>query len=140
MTQGGRTMSTSNEDVAAFLSEWTVAEQHGDTAVLDRSLVDDFVGVGPLGFLLSKQDWLARFAGGLQYDEFSLDDTHVRSYGDTALVIGQQNQRGSHQGNPIPEAARTTLVLVNRSVGWRLASIHMSFVAGTPGAPPGPGR
>lgn len=132
-------MGTGNEEVAAFLAEWVRAERDGDATALDRLLVDDFQGVGPFGFTLSKSVWLERFAGGLRYDEFSLDDTQVRSYGDTAVVVGQQNQRGSHQGNPVPEAARATLVLLNESGGWRLASIHMSFVAGTPGAPI-PGR
>jgi hypothetical protein len=34
---------------------------------------------------------------------------------------------------------RATLTLVAESGSWRLAGIHMSFIAGTPGAPPLPG-
>jgi hypothetical protein len=34
---------------------------------------------------------------------------------------------------------RGTLVLVKDAKGWRLAAIHMSFIAGTAGAPPIPG-
>ena len=37
-----------------------------------------------------------------------------------------------------PAGARTTLVLVKRDGQWVIATDHMSFVAGTPGAPPIP--
>jgi hypothetical protein len=47
-----------------FVEEWAVAEQRGDAAFLEGTLTDDFVGVGPLGFMLNKQQWLGRFAGG----------------------------------------------------------------------------
>jgi ketosteroid isomerase-like protein len=135
-------MGSGNDEITTFLTEWTQAELHGDAASLDGFLVDDFVGVGPLGFLLSKQEWLARFApGGMKYGAFSLEEAQVRDYGDTAVVVGRQSQSGTFRGNPLPYATvRTTLVLLNRSGGWRMASASMSFVAGTPGAPPLPGR
>jgi hypothetical protein len=68
-------MSNGNGDIAAFLAEWTRAELTGDTAVLDSDLVEDFTGIGPLGFLLPKQAWLNRFAHGLSYDEFAGGDS-----------------------------------------------------------------
>jgi ketosteroid isomerase-like protein len=134
-------MSNGNGDIAAFLAEWARAELTGDTAVLDSDLVEDFTGIGPLGFLLPKHAWLNRFAQGLSYDEFSLEETQVRRYGGTAVVVARQNQKGTMGSNPLPFAAvRATLVLLNQSGGWRLAGVHYSFIAGTPGAPPVPGR
>lgn len=132
-------MNNASTEITAFLTEWARAEQVGDAAALDACLTDDFVGVGPVGFTLSKQGWLQRFAIGLRHDQFSLDETHVRHFGNAAVVIGRQNQRGDHNGNAIPEAARATLVLVHRAGAWQLASIHLSFIAGTAGAPPMPG-
>ena len=55
-------------------------------------------------------------------------------------MTARNNTRGSYQGHPIPEATRATLVLVSSACRWQLAAIHMSFVAGTAGAPPIPGR
>jgi ketosteroid isomerase-like protein len=79
----------------------------------------------------------------LTYQDFSLDEVQVRPAGqDAAVVTARNNTRGSYQGHPIPEATRATLVLVSDGGRWRLTAIHMSFIAGTAGAPPipGPGR
>jgi hypothetical protein len=111
------------------------AELSGDPEAIASLLTDDFVGVGPLGFLLSRQDWIDRSANGLRYTAFVVQDLLVRTYGDdTAVVIGTQVMEGTH-GNPIPAQTRATMVFV----GSRLAGIQMAFVAGTPGAPPIPG-
>jgi len=138
---GGETMQTATDEMTGFLSEWTTAELNGDTAALDRCLADDFTGVGPLGFVLTKQEWLARHAAGdLRYRTFELDDVRARVYGDAAVVVAHQSGQGSYRGNEVPGHLRSTLLLVQQSAAWRLAAIHMSFMAGTPGAPPIPGR
>ncbi len=96
--------------------------------------------MGPLGFILPKAAWLARHRhGDLAYQEFSLDEVQTRLLGGTAVVIARHTARGSYQGHPIPEAVRATLTLVSDAGQWKLAAIHMSFIAGTPGAPPIPG-
>jgi ketosteroid isomerase-like protein len=126
--------------IDAFLSEWTMAEQAGDTTILDQQLTADFYGVGPLGFILPRAAWLARHGqGDLAYAAFSLEEQQSRVLGPVAVVTARNNTRGTYRGRPIPEAARATLVLTRDTGGWKLAVIHMSFIAGTQGAPPLPG-
>jgi ketosteroid isomerase-like protein len=133
--------SPTNSRVDEVLSAWTSAELRGDTAALERLLTQDFTGAGPLGFLLSKPDWLARHAPGqLAYESYQLSETQQHLHGDTAVVIARQTARGTHRGNPIPEQLRATLVLIEEGGDWRLLSLHFSFIAGTPGAPALPGR
>jgi ketosteroid isomerase-like protein len=128
------------QTIEEFLTAWAAAEQAGDTTTLETQLASDFTAVGPLGFILTKQAWLARHRrGDLTYQAFSLSEVTARTAGGTAIVTARNNTRGSYQGHPIPEAVRATLILVSDSHGWRLTAIHMSFIAGTPGAPPIPG-
>jgi ketosteroid isomerase-like protein len=128
-------------DVTDFLSAWCAAERDRDTAFLATHLTDDFVGVGPLGFTLPKPAWIGRHQGDdLRYETFALDEIAVRSYGPVTLVTARQDADGTFQGNPVPQSLRNTMLLVANDDGaWQLASIHMSFIAGTPGAPPIPG-
>jgi ketosteroid isomerase-like protein len=128
------------QTIDSFLDEWTRAERAGDTSALAALLTEDFTGVGPLGFVLPKAAWLARHQqGALSYQSFGLDQTQSRVYGDAAVVTGRHLAQGAYRGNPIPEAVRATLILVSEGGTWKLAAIHMSFIAGTPGAPPIPG-
>jgi ketosteroid isomerase-like protein len=135
---------TSEDDemtaISDLLDAWTTAERAADTATIDRLLADDFVGVGPLGFLLTKDEWLKRHAPGeLTYETFGLEETQTRLYGDAAVTIARQVGKGAYRGNPVPGQVRTTLFLVRNDAQWQIASAHMSFIAGTPGAPPIPG-
>lgn len=127
-------------EIDTFLSEWSDAERNGDGSALESLLTDDFLGVGPLGFVLPKSIWVQRFDQfGLHYESFDLDELQTRVHGDAAAVTARQTARGTAGGQPVPEAMRATLTLVVEGGSWRLAGIHMSFIAGTPGAPPLPG-
>lgn len=126
--------------IDSFLDEWTSAERAGDSSALAVLLTDDFTGVGPLGFVLPKAAWLARHQqGALSYQAFGVEETRSRVHGDTAVITGRNLARGAYQGNPVPEAVRATMTLVSDAGNWKLAAIHMSFIPGTPGAPPIPG-
>ena len=127
------------DSIQTFLDEWSAAERAGETERIDAMLTDDFIAVGPLGFMLPKPAWMARHRPGeLSYDSFGLAEVQVRVHGETAVVTVRNNTSGSYQGHSIPEAARATLVMVRDAGNWQLAAAHMSFLAGTRGAPPIP--
>ena len=125
-------MDNRSRQVEEFVGEWAAAEQRGDAAYLEGALTDDFVGVGPLGFLLNKQQWLGRFAGGLSYESFALDELKTRFYGDAAVATCCQKQAGEFQGNDVGGEFRATLVLVEGDGRWLLAGWHASPIAGAP--------
>jgi hypothetical protein len=132
---------TSNDDIASLLERWTDAELRGDADALDRLLAPDFTGVGPLGFVLSRTDWLERHRShALAYARFEYDEVTVQSHSGCAVVVARQNSDGTWQGHAVPGTLRASLVLVPAESGWQVAFTQTSFMAGTPGAPPLPGR
>src|SRR5207248_5504955 len=108
------------------LTEWVDAELNRDAARLDDLLADDFVGVGPLGFLLSKQNWLARYErGDFRYEALRLEEIQTRVHGDAAVVTAHQIGKSGLGEFEIPITdVRVTLVLVIESDAWRLAGVH----------------
>ena len=118
------------QEVLRLADAWANAELRGDTTFLERILADDYTGIGPLGFMLTKQEWLARHqAGDLKYESFSLDEVKVRVYNnDAAVLTGRQVQNGAYRGNSIQAQFRTTLVFVRQQGQWQLASLQLSTI------------
>ena len=121
------------QEVAQHADAWATAELQGDTSFLERILADDFVGVGPLGFLLNKQEWLARLqSGDLKYTAHTLDEVKVRAYNEAAIVIGRLTQEAAYRGNPINAQLRTTLVFIHHHEQWHLAGVHFCNIGQPP--------
>jgi len=81
------------QEVLRLADAWATAELRGDTAFLENILADDFIGIGPLGYLLTRQEWLARHqTGDLKYDVHTLDEARVRVYNEAAILIGRLTQ------------------------------------------------
>ena len=121
------------QEVLHLTDAWAAAELSGDAAFLESILVDDFIGIGPLGFMLTKQEWLARHqSGDLKYETFNMDEIRVRVYNDAAVLTGRQVQKGAYRGNSIQAQFRTTLVFVQQQGQWKLASLHLSTIGQPP--------
>jgi ketosteroid isomerase-like protein len=118
-----------------MVQRWATAEQQNDAGLLGGLLADDFAGVGPLGFVLTHEQWLARFANGLVNRSFGIEDPQVRSYGATAVVIGVLAQETSWQGGDNSGRFRVTLVAVRSGDRWVLANVHIGPLQIPPGPP-----
>ncbi|HEY3713205.1 MAG TPA: nuclear transport factor 2 family protein [Jatrophihabitantaceae bacterium] len=109
------------------LAAWTRAERSGDSGALMELLHCDFLGVGPFGFVLTREEWAQRFSGGLHYTAFDFaPDRPIRYAGTAAILVGTQTQTGTHQSRPINGAFRVTLVFTGEP-GWRLLGVHLSL-------------
>ena len=121
------------QEVLHLTDAWAAAELSGDAAFLESVLVDDFIGIGPLGFMLTKQEWLARHqSGDLKYEAFNMDEIKVRVYNDAAVLTGRQIQKGAYRGNSIQGQFRISLVFITQQGQWRLASLQLSTNAQPP--------
>ncbi|HKB49650.1 MAG TPA: nuclear transport factor 2 family protein, partial [Ktedonobacterales bacterium] len=91
--------SATEQRLQALGAERASAELHGDSAFLEQLLADNFVGVGPRGFTLTKEQWIARTrSGDLTCDALTWEPEQVRVYGDAAIVIGRETSQGKYQG------------------------------------------
>jgi ketosteroid isomerase-like protein len=120
--------------VLELVEGWAAAEQGNDAEALDDLLADDFVGVGPLGFVLGRDQWLARFGNGLENRSFAVEDAQVRDYGSAAVVVGVLAQETSFRGGDNSGRFRLTLVAVRPSDRWLLANAHIGMLQ--PAGPP----
>src|SRR4051794_30982875 len=121
--------AVTDDEIESLLKRLTRAEQDGDIAALDMLTTSDFTLVGPLGFLLSKDQWLDRYrSGALTTENLTWQPDTVRRHNDTAIAIGTQHQHARYQGHPVDARFRATHVLLHLDAQWRGAR--------TPPSPP----
>jgi ketosteroid isomerase-like protein len=120
------------DDILTTGQRWAEAEAGADAATLDALTVEDFTLVGPVGFVLTKPQYLGRYQGGFAPEEMSWDDVTVREYGDAAVAVGTVTQKASFQGQRADGQFRVTHVFVKRDGRWMLAGEHLSPIGGPP--------
>lgn len=122
---------TTTQEILDLGERWAAAECRGDVAGLDRLAVADFTLVGPLGFILTKEQWLDRYRGGdLVTSHLDWIEVAVRDYGTTAVAVGVQAQRAAYRGTPNDGRFRATHIWVRDGAEWKLAGMHLSPIRG----------
>jgi ketosteroid isomerase-like protein len=131
MTEG------TTKEILELGRRWAEAEQHADVETLAALAVADFALVGPLGFVLDKQQWLDRYrTGDLTTSSLTWDEITVRTYGDAAVAIGRHIQQASYRGQPSDGQFRATHIAVRTGDHWQLVGIQLSPI-GAFRPPPG---
>lgn len=124
----------SHDQILDLGQRWAAAELRGDAAGLGALLADDFVLVGPLGFVLDKEQYLeSRRSGDLKHESLAWDDVRVRMYGETAVAIGSQTQKSTYQGHDASGRFRVTQIAVRLGGRWAIVGLHYSPIAQPPG-------
>jgi ketosteroid isomerase-like protein len=125
-----QTNAETHAQIIALGQRWAEAQERGDTEVLESLLTSDFTLVGPLGFVLDKQQWLGQYrSGALVTHSMALDEVEVRDYGDAAIAIGRVTQHVEYQGQPANGRLRVTQIAIRAAEDWLLAGVHFSQIA-----------
>ena len=132
-------MTSTTEEIRRVGARWVGAELAADADTLDELATDDFHLVGPLGFVLDKQQWLDRYRSG-DFATIALNwhDVEEREYGDSVVTIGTQSQEAAYKGAPSNGDFRITHVFVREGDRWKIAGMQLSPTAS--GSPPAAAR
>ena len=97
--------------------------------MLDHVLADDYVFVALDGRALNKAEaithWTDRGRGGAKFADA---ESHIRVYGDCAVVTGRQRESGIVGGKPYAVTYRFTVVWARPKRRWQVVSEHLSAI------------
>ena len=111
------------DEVLAVEREWTEAHLHGEVAILERLMAEDYIKIQPNGSVAGKAEVLATYQPGLRSWEHAQGDEYdVRLYGETAVVIGRWTARGVNNGQRFDYVTRFLSVYVKRDGRWQMVA------------------
>src|SRR5687768_1485329 len=111
------------------------AYQRGDRRLLDAVLADDYVFVSLDGRALNKSEAIARWTDPARGSAtFTDTESHIRVYGDCAVVTGRQRESGIVGGKPYAVTYRFTVVWARPKGRWQVVSEHLSPTEDAAGA------
>jgi ketosteroid isomerase-like protein len=115
-------------------SRLLAALERADMAGVAELLRDDFLitTAGWLAEPVDKATWIEESSNRMTLDRFTLRLLASRQFGDTAVVLVESDQTGTHDGSPFSMTFRYTDTWVFEGDRWRLAVRHASA------APPPP--
>jgi hypothetical protein len=105
--------------------EFDQAELAGDTDTLNTLIADDFLSIGPKGFVMDRSAWVGRHVH-FTYQELVASEVDVRLYPGTAIVRNVQANKATYQDRHVQITTRVSQVWINQQGHWRLAAIQFS--------------
>jgi len=120
------------DDILSTGQKWAAAESTGDAGALADLITDDFRVVGPVGFILDRQQYLGRYQGGFSPESVVLDDVTIRDYGSAAVTIATVTQKATFGGQRADGQFRVAHVFVRTGERWQIANVQYSMIGGPP--------
>ncbi|MHB1177176.1 MAG: nuclear transport factor 2 family protein [Daejeonella sp.] len=86
---------------------------------------DDLVFVHINGYISPKEQWIQELRSGrFSYDSIDVKDTSVKSYGNTAVVVGKANFKVTINGSKATFKLTYTEVYTLKAGIWKLVNLH----------------
>jgi ketosteroid isomerase-like protein len=117
--------------IQTIVDRWIAAERANDAHPLADVLADDFMFVGPAGFILNKDLFLGRFdSGDLKTTSFDITGLDVREHDNLAVAIGVWGQETSYQGRPNNGNFRLTMIFTGGRESLQVLGAQLSPMMG----------
>ena len=116
---------------------WAQAEVAQDLATLAELAHPDFLLVGPLGFVLDREQWLDRYASGdfvttaLDWRDLTCGSSATRRWSSGSMI-----NRPRTAGSPTTANSEQPTCWSATPPRWQLVGMHLSPIAAPPGRPP----
>lgn len=122
-----REKSEIHKQIEALEQQWRSALITNNVSQMDHLLADDYIGITSNGTVETKTQALdQRRAGTVRITRLDLTDTHVRVYGDTAVVTSLAEVEGTNGASNISGQYRYTRVYARRLGQWKIVSFEAS--------------
>ena len=132
ITNDEQIVTMTRSEITDLLTRFAEAQRLPDVDELSGLLTDDFKLVGPLGFVVPKQEWLAQFRiGTLQIQSLEWDEIDIRThaYAYSAIAIGRVTQAATYARKPADGQFRVTAIAIGHGTSWHLAGAHYTPIA-----------
>lgn len=117
-------------EIEKLETERAAAVVKGDVATLDKETSDDYTFISANGQMSDKSQTLNSIkSGDTKLTADDLSDLRVRVYGDTAVVTGKADVKGTVRGQNAPGQILFTRVYVKKYGRWHSVAFQQTKVA-----------
>jgi ketosteroid isomerase-like protein len=117
------------DEIKRIEKERAAAVTKGDVAALEKYTSDDYTFIGRNGTLSDKARTMTGIkSGDIKITTNDLSDLRVRVYGDTAVVTGRANTKGTIGGKDISGPVLFTRVYIKKDGRWQSVAFQQTPV------------
>jgi len=116
------------DTIRKLQQEFDQAELRADREKLRQLLADDFLSIGPKGFVLDKEAWIVRH-DQFKYVALDASEVDVRVYDSAAIVRCVQRNRATYKNEEVVLSVRVSHMWVNVQGQWHVAGSQFSPLA-----------
>lgn len=110
---------TAEEELLLVENAWDAAMMNNDADEIGKFMSDDWVIIGTEGGITTKADFLDVIRSGVvEHDRMEADETQIKVYGDTAIVITKGTSAGMYNKQYFEMYEWATSFFIRQNNGW----------------------
>jgi uncharacterized protein (TIGR02246 family) len=117
-------------EVAQFIELSLEAVRHNDAEAMETIFSEDYDLVVPSGDVMSKRQLIEIYkSGDMKQDALTLENLHLRVYGNVAVARGLYRSEFQYKGQQVEQAFLRTDVLVKSEEKWQFVTSQTTQAA-----------
>jgi ketosteroid isomerase-like protein len=122
--------ASTEEELKKLETERAAASVKGDVAIMEKQTADDYTFINLYGQMSDKSQMVNGFkTGRTKLTSNELSDMKVRVYGDTAIVTGKADVKGTLAGKETSGQVMFTRVYVKKGGSWQSVAFQQTRVS-----------